>query len=86
MPELPERTAWPLRHWCKRVGIAPATIYPEIYAGRLRTAKLGGRRIVTLADELEYFALLKRETTEADAARLAKKAAAASEAESAVTD
>ena len=41
-----ERVAWPVKGWCRSVGISPAYFYELVNAGKIRTAKLGGKRLV----------------------------------------
>lgn len=38
--------AWTVKIWCHSVGISPAYLYELVNAGKIRTAKIGGKRLV----------------------------------------
>lgn len=47
----PPREAWSVAEFCARWGFKRNTFYDLIASGELQTAKIGRRRIVTLAQE-----------------------------------
>ena len=40
------RVAWSPRDWCRAVSVSPAHLYELIQAGKVRSAKVGGKRLV----------------------------------------
>jgi predicted site-specific integrase-resolvase len=41
-----EPVAWPVKVWCNAIGVSPAYFYELLNAGKIRTAKVGGKRLV----------------------------------------
>jgi len=50
------RAAWSIEEFAARYGISRSRVYQEIAAGRLKTSKIGARRVVTAAQEANYLA------------------------------
>ena len=55
------RSAKSVREFCAAYGISAPTFYNEISAGRLKSLKVGRRRIITAEQEAEWCARLERE-------------------------
>lgn len=55
------RSAKSVREFCESYGISPPTVYNEIATGRLRTIKIGRRRLITVDQEREWLARAERE-------------------------
>lgn len=49
--------------FAERHGICPATVYNEIKRGKLKSSKIGSRRIITESQEAEYLARSVDQTT-----------------------
>ena len=41
-----DRVAWSVRDWCHAVSISPAYLYELIQAGKVRSARVGGKRLI----------------------------------------
>lgn len=61
---LPALNAYPIKDVCRRLHIARSTIYVQIAQGRLRTIKIGKRRLI-LAEDLDAFLNASRQEAEA---------------------
>ncbi len=49
-----DRAAWSIEEFAARYGISRSRVYQEIAAGKLKTSKIGARRVVTAAQEAAY--------------------------------
>lgn len=55
------RTGRSVQETCARLGVSRAFGYTEIARGRLKSSKVGRRRIITAGQEAAYIALIENE-------------------------
>jgi excisionase family DNA binding protein len=73
-----ERTSCTILEACSATGLSRSKLYEEIAAGRIKTAKVGGRSLVVVASLLSLITL--RKTNQADVERETSAAASSATA------
>lgn len=49
-----ERAAYSIEEWAERYGLSRSTVYNLIASGKLKTSKIGRRRIITVQQDQEF--------------------------------
>lgn len=60
-PQITDRAAYSIDEWRTRYGLGRNTVYDLIAKGRLKTAKIGRRRIITIQQDQDFRELIERE-------------------------
>ena len=59
--QITERAAYSIEEWRSRYGLGRNTVYDLIANGRLKTSKIGRRRIITIQQDQDFRDLIERE-------------------------
>ena len=60
-PQITDRAAYSIDEWRARYGLGRNTVYDLIANGRLKTSKIGRRRIITIQQDQDFRELIERE-------------------------
>jgi hypothetical protein len=60
-PQPCERAAYSIDEWRARYGLGRNIVYSLIATGRLKTSKIGRRRIITITQDRDFRELIERE-------------------------